>query len=183
MVMEDNESCGSKASDTSSPVQSRQQRQKLKVYNEVLRRLRESDKEEANRPGFDDELWTHFHRLPTRYALDVNVERAEDVLMHKRLLHLAHDPANRPAMEVRLVQVQSISDGSLDYSTLSNPLCEESAQSSPKHSSRQSIHPPPAFGSSPNLEALALEANKSQDQDGDNSVHANSKFSRYLFMP
>lgn len=67
MVMEDNESCGSKASDTSSPVQSRQQRQKLKVYNEVLRRLRESDKEEANRPGFDDELWTHFHRLPTRY--------------------------------------------------------------------------------------------------------------------
>ncbi|EOX97556.1 ACT-like protein tyrosine kinase family protein isoform 3, partial [Theobroma cacao] len=178
MVMEDNESCGSKASDTSSPVQSRQQRQKLKVYNEVLRRLRESDKEEANRPGFDDELWTHFHRLPTRYALDVNVERAEDVLMHKRLLHLAHDPANRPAMEVRLVQVQSISDGSLDYSTLSNPLCEESAQSSPKHSSRQSIHPPPAFGSSPNLEALALEANKSQDQDGDNSVHANSKFSR-----
>lgn len=35
----------------------------------------------------------------------MNVERAEDVLMHKRLLHLAHDPANRPAMEVRLVQV------------------------------------------------------------------------------
>ncbi|XP_021285688.1 serine/threonine-protein kinase STY46 [Herrania umbratica] len=178
MVMEDNESCGSKANDTSSPVQSRQQRQKLNVYNEVLRRLRESDQEEANRPGFDDELWTHFNRLPTRYALDVNVERAEDVLMHKRLLHLAHDPANRPAMEVRLVQVQSISDGSLDYSTLSNPLCEESAQSSLKHSSRQSTHPPPAFGSSPNLEALALEANKSQDQDGDNSVHANSHFSR-----
>jgi hypothetical protein len=39
-----------------------------------------------------------------------------------------------------------------------------------------SIHPPPAFGSSPNLEALALEANKFDDQDGDNSVHANSKF-------
>ncbi|XWS67689.1 hypothetical protein CRYUN_Cryun04dG0027400 [Craigia yunnanensis] len=177
MVMEDNESCGSKANDT-SPLHSRLQRQKLDVYNEVLRRLRDSDKEEANRPGFEDELWTHFKRLPTRYALDVNVERAEDVLMHKRLLHLAHDPANRPAMEVRLVQVQSSSDGSLADSTLSNPLCEESAQSSPKHSSRQSIHPPPAFGSSPNLEALALEANKSQDQDGDSSVHANSHFSR-----
>lgn len=40
-----------------------------------------------------------------RYALDVNVERAEDVLTHKRLLHLAEDPANRPAFEVRLVQV------------------------------------------------------------------------------
>ncbi|XVF45589.1 hypothetical protein PTKIN_Ptkin02bG0218300 [Pterospermum kingtungense] len=177
MVMEDNESCGSKASDT-SPFQSRQQRQKLHVYNEMLRRLRDSDKEEANRPGFEDELWTHFKRLPTRYALDVNVERAEDVLMHKRLLHLAHDPSNRPAMEVRLVQVQSISDGSLADSTFSNPPCEESAQSSLKHSSRQSIHPPPAFGSSPNLEALALEANKSHDQDGDSSVHANSHFSR-----
>lgn len=40
-----------------------------------------------------------------RYALDVNVERAEDVLIHKRLLQYAHDPANRPVIEVRLVQV------------------------------------------------------------------------------
>ncbi|KAL1106377.1 hypothetical protein V6Z11_D04G199600 [Gossypium hirsutum] len=176
MVMEvDNESSGSKANDTSS-LQSRQQRQKLDVYNEVLRRLRESDNDEANRPGFEDELWTHFKRLPTRYALDVNVERAEDVLIHKRLLYLAHDPANRPAMEVRLVQVQSASDGA--DSTLSNPLCEESAQNSPKYSNRQSIHPPPAFGSSPNLEALALEANKSKDQDGDSSLLDSSHLSR-----
>lgn len=41
-----------------------------------------------------------------------------------------------------------------------------------------SIHPPPAFGSSPNLEALALEATKYENDDGDNSVHANSMFSR-----
>lgn len=40
-----------------------------------------------------------------RYALDVNVERAEDVLTHKRMLHLANDPANRPAFDVRVVQV------------------------------------------------------------------------------
>lgn len=40
------------------------------------------------------------------YALDVNVERAEDVLTHKRLLQLAEDPANRPVFEVRLVQVK-----------------------------------------------------------------------------
>ncbi|XP_039007079.1 serine/threonine-protein kinase STY46-like isoform X2 [Hibiscus syriacus] len=173
MVIEDNESYVSKANDL-SPLQSRQQRRKLEVYNEVLRRLRDSDLEESNRPGFDDELWAHFNRLPTRYALDVNVERAEDVLMHKILLHLAHDPANRPAMEVRLVQVQSVSDGN---SAVSNPMCGESAQCSPKHSIKQSIHPPPAFGSSANLEALALEANKSQDEDGDSSVHANSHFS------
>ncbi|KAK8505843.1 hypothetical protein V6N12_042868 [Hibiscus sabdariffa] len=180
MVMEvNNESCGCKAKEA-SPFQSRrhQQRQKLEVYNEVLRRLRESGKDEANRPGFEDELWTHFKRLPTRYASDVNVERAEDVLMHKRLLYLAHDPANRPAMEVRLVQVQSTSDESLADSSISNLPCEETAQNSPRHSSRQSIHPPPAFGSSPNLEALALEANKSKDQDGDSSITPNSHVSR-----
>lgn len=74
------ESCGSRASDTSSassPVSSaaaaskssRQQRQKLEVYNEVLRRLKESKNDDANLPSFDDELWTHFNRLPTRYCV------------------------------------------------------------------------------------------------------------------
>jgi hypothetical protein len=50
------------------------------------------------------------------------------------------------------------------------------------HSSptRKSIHPPPAFGSSPNLEALALAASLSQDEDADNSVHNNSLYSRPL---
>lgn len=68
MVMEDNESCGSRVHDTSSPAQShtRQQRLKLEVYNEVLRRLKESKNNEAIQPGFDDQLWAHFNRLPTR---------------------------------------------------------------------------------------------------------------------
>ena len=52
-----------------------------------------------------DELRNLFEILDWRYALDVNVERAEDVLTHKRLLQLAHDPTRRPAFEVRLVQV------------------------------------------------------------------------------
>ncbi|KAH9655009.1 serine/threonine-protein kinase STY46 [Citrus sinensis] len=175
MEENNNESCGSRASDTSSTSspppqhQSRQHRQKLGVYNEVLGRLKESNNDEAIQPRFDDELWTHFNRLPTRYALDVNVERAEDVLMHKRLLHLAHDPRNRPAIEVRLVQVHPVSDRNSAVSSLLDS--EVPAQ-------RQSIHPPPAFGSSPNLEALAIEANNSHNLDGDNSVHANVQFSR-----
>lgn len=37
--------------------------------------------------------------------MDVNVERAEDVLTHKRLLEQARDPAQRPAFAVRAVQV------------------------------------------------------------------------------
>ncbi|CAK7329436.1 unnamed protein product [Dovyalis caffra] len=184
MAMEEgvsNESCGSRVNENTSTTSSasvsqrRQQQQrmqqKLEAYNEILRRLKESNHEEANLPGFDDQLWTHFNRLPTRYALDVNVERAEDVLMHKRLLHLAHDPANRPAIEVRLVQVHPTSDENSADSILPDSPSKEAAQ-------RKSMHPPPAFGSSPNLEALALEANKFDDQDGDHSVHANSKFFR-----
>ncbi|KAJ4851539.1 Serine/threonine-protein kinase sty46 [Turnera subulata] len=177
MTTEDNnESCGSRVQDTTPSSQGRQQRQKLEVYNQILRRLKESNHPEANRPGFDDELWAHFSRLPTRYSLDVNPERAEDVLMHKRLLHLAHDPANRPAIEIRLVQVHPASDGNSADSGLPDSVDKETAQSS-----RQSIHPPPAFGSSPNLEALALGANNFEEDDGedsDNSVHANTKFSR-----
>jgi serine/threonine-protein kinase TNNI3K len=37
--------------------------------------------------------------------MDVNAERAQDVIMHKRLLQMARNPATRPAIEVRLVQV------------------------------------------------------------------------------
>ena len=40
-----------------------------------------------------------------RYALDVHTDRAEDVLTHKRLLHEARIPENRPAFHVRAVQV------------------------------------------------------------------------------
>ncbi|RWR90653.1 Protein kinase domain-containing protein [Cinnamomum micranthum f. kanehirae] len=177
MAMEDNESCSSRAVD-SSPTHPRQQRHKLEVYTEVLHRLKQSFNEEANLPGFDDELWAHFNRLPARYALDVNVERAEDVLTHKRMLHLANDPANRPAFDVRVVQVPPLSDGNGVETFPSNSSREEDTHSSSSHLNKQSIHPPPTFGSSPNLEALALEANKTVVEDGDSAVHSKPKFSR-----
>lgn len=50
-------------------------------------------------------VYSDLNCLFFRYALDVNAERAQDVLMHKRLLQQAHDPATGPAIEVRLVQV------------------------------------------------------------------------------
>lgn len=52
--------------------QSRMQRQKVEVYNEVLSRLRELNVPEAAVPGFEDELWEHFYRLPNRYT-DPNI--------------------------------------------------------------------------------------------------------------
>ncbi|XP_039792398.1 serine/threonine-protein kinase STY46-like isoform X2 [Panicum virgatum] len=156
--------------------QQQQQRHKLEVYTEVLRRLHESGLPEARAPGFDDELWNHFNRLPARYAMDVNVERAEDVLTHRRLLEQARDPAQRPAFAVRAVQVSPILDGNQTDAD-SNTAGEEVA--SRLLNRQQSIHPPPAFGSSTNLEALALEVSKSQGQDQDST----SDNGRSLYRP
>ncbi|KAK6922540.1 Serine-threonine/tyrosine-protein kinase, catalytic domain, partial [Dillenia turbinata] len=181
MAMEDIESCGSRTVE-STVNYSTQQRQKLEVYNEVLRRLQDSNNAEAKLPGFDDQLWVHFNRLPARYALDVNAERADDVLTHKRLLNLAEDPANRPAFEVRLVQVYNFKTqkflikihpspyGNSVGSILSESLQEEVASSN--YHARLGLHPPPTFGSSQNLDLLAFQNNTSHShiEDGD-SIH------------
>ncbi|XWS42198.1 hypothetical protein CRYUN_Cryun17cG0147600 [Craigia yunnanensis] len=178
-IEEDTESCGSRAVDSLAHVNPRHHRQKLDAYNEVLKRIQESNYEEANLPDFDDQLWLHFSRLPARYALDVNVERTEDVLTHKRLLHLAEDPANRPAFEVRIVQVYPVSTAHSIDSVHSDSSMKEDAQSA-YHSNRQGIHPPPTFGSSPNPEALAHQAGRYHVEDGDSAGNSTSCPSRRM---
>ncbi|XP_041999561.1 serine/threonine-protein kinase STY46-like isoform X2 [Salvia splendens] len=167
MAMEETGSCGSSGKDQKPPSASnRLQQKKTEVYNEVLQRLKEIGRSEAQEMDFDHQLWAHFNRLPHRYGMDVSLERAVDVLTHKRLLHLALDPANRPSFDVRLVQVIPASDGSLgDSAHLSSPR-------------KGSIHPPPAFGSSLNLEALALQACESEIEDADIGADANTKLRR-----
>ncbi|WOL18901.1 serine/threonine-protein kinase STY46 [Canna indica] len=180
MAVEDStESCGSRADSDSSRAHKRQQQQrhKLDVYNEVLRRLRDAERPEVQSPVFEDGLWSHFNRLPARYALDVNVERAEDVLMHKRLLELAQESSNRPVFAVRLVQVAPVLEGNqADISDSNNAPGTADAQSTSTYF-KQSVHPPPAFGSSPNLEALALEASTQQVEEED-SVANTQQFLR-----
>ncbi|KAI9200732.1 hypothetical protein LWI28_012444 [Acer negundo] len=179
MVMGDTESCSSRAVDY-FPRQSRKQRQKIEVYNEVLYRLRELNEEETVQPGFEDELWNHFYRLTDRYALDVNVERAEDVLMHKRLLCAAHDPATRPAIEVRLVQMHSASVGhSSDSVHLNSSRKVDDQCFGFFDKRRQCFHPPPAFGSSPDLE-LVHEVNQCDAQDENITMDANPFNSRLM---
>ncbi|KAL3845361.1 hypothetical protein ACJIZ3_002764 [Penstemon smallii] len=164
--MGDSESCSSKQSEF-SPVQSRKQRQKVEVFNEVLSRLKELDVEEVSESGFEDDLWAHFSMLPIRYALDVNPERAEDVLMHKKLLNMARDPLTSPAVDVRLVQVCPAFDGNLG----------DSVHSSLAKGGDDRLHPPPAFGPSYEIE---FEANKSDTQNGNSSVSRKSHFLRPL---
>ncbi|GAA0172077.1 non-receptor serine/threonine protein kinase [Lithospermum erythrorhizon] len=165
MALDDNESCGSRA--TESPKRSRQHRQRLEVFNDVLQRLQQLNYDDVKLPGFEEQLWNHFNRLPARYALDVNVERAEDVLTHKRLLEQARDPDARPVFEVRLVQVQPTNDDATDSDHIDSPMIEEGQSRYNNHFNR--IHPPPTFGSSPNLEVLALQASNEEEGDHSNS--------------
>ncbi|XP_030498693.1 serine/threonine-protein kinase STY46 isoform X4 [Cannabis sativa] len=116
---------------------------------------------ESTIPGFEDELWAHFYRLPAGYALDVNAERAQDVLMHKKLLQLAHDPATRPAFEVRPVLVHLASD-------LGAQRIVETPWS---YARKQSIQPQQAFDLSPDLR-LAFEANQFSIQKLDHTMNS-----------
>ncbi|KQJ92958.1 serine/threonine-protein kinase STY46 [Brachypodium distachyon] len=146
------------------------QGRRLEVYNEVLARLRAAGEIS---PGFQDALWAHFHRLPARYALDVNAERAEDVVTHQRLLQEARDPHRRPALSVRVVQVSRIIDGDMDDDSF------DPGMAASNHLPSNMAHPPPSFGSSSNLEALALEASEpdvaSTTNNDDHSVHLVSR--------
>ncbi|XP_074373003.1 serine/threonine-protein kinase STY46-like [Apium graveolens] len=172
--MDDTESCSSRALD-SVPSQIPKRKHKFEVYHEVLCRLKESQIEEASQPGFDDELWAHFNRLPSRYALDVNVERARDVLVHKKLLHVAHDPATRIALAVRLVQGPLGEENPVE--SLHSTFTGKGDPQSSYYPVRQSVHPPPAFGSSPSFE-LALEARISLVPDGSSTMSANLQLIR-----
>ncbi|KAG5542858.1 hypothetical protein RHGRI_015823 [Rhododendron griersonianum] len=59
------------------------------VYEEISKKLRASENEEASQP-------------------DVNVEQPEDIIMHMKLLNLAEESNTRPAFEVRIVQLTSL---------------------------------------------------------------------------
>ncbi|KAK3127011.1 hypothetical protein QOZ80_7AG0566900 [Eleusine coracana subsp. coracana] len=100
------ESCGSRGASPPPPPSSSAagRRRKAEAYAEVLRRIRAGGYGGAH-PRLDDELWAHFQGLPARYALDVNVERVEDVLLHKKLLEQAREPMNGLVFDIRLSQV------------------------------------------------------------------------------
>lgn len=66
-VMGDTESCCNIKVVSSEWNQNGKQKQKIEVYLKVLSRLRELNVPEIMAPGFEDDLWAHFYRLPTRY--------------------------------------------------------------------------------------------------------------------
>ncbi|KAL5199961.1 hypothetical protein ABZP36_021164 [Zizania latifolia] len=129
------------------------ERVRLGVYHDVLQRLRDAGAPEALAPDFADKLWAHFHRFNASYAMDVNVERAEDVLIHMQLLEKATHPENQPAFLVRVVQVPRDVDAS--EADLQSNMTEDDNGATPR---RPTAHPEPIFGSTMNLRALVRQA-------------------------
>ncbi|URE33360.1 kinase family [Musa troglodytarum] len=77
------------------------------IKNEIYERLVASGNEEArSNPYFKEHFDAHFSRLPASYKLDLNVERAEDVLIHQKILEEAKDPDKRPVFHVRFLKLE-----------------------------------------------------------------------------
>ncbi|KAK2076467.1 hypothetical protein QBZ16_000992 [Prototheca wickerhamii] len=135
-------------------------------------------------PGFIQGIYDHFDSLPSRYALDVNIDSL-DVLNHKRLLDSSRAEPNAVSFQVRPVDVVSgtgiaarLSSGSLLELRGQSLEAVPSPMSPPAPSPFRPISRPlprPAFGSSPNLQALFLEAEEKMGeavQHGNGSQHA-----------
>eukprot|EP00899_Mesostigma_viride_P028315 jgi/Mesvir1/8669/Mv02609-RA.1 len=80
---------------------------KVEACERVIRVLMETEEGAAivQDPEFEKKLRAHFERLPARYALDVNPDRAEDILNHMRMLREAAEGGRKvPVVDVRAVQ-------------------------------------------------------------------------------
>ncbi|XP_052138871.1 serine/threonine-protein kinase STY46 isoform X2 [Oryza sativa Japonica Group] len=86
----------------------------LNICNQVYERLVAEGNEEAAAPDFRAQLEAHFMRLPHSYQLDINVDKAEDVLVHQKVLAEAKDPDRRPAFHIEEVDPTYDSDASED---------------------------------------------------------------------
>ncbi|KAJ0976537.1 hypothetical protein J5N97_012011 [Dioscorea zingiberensis] len=76
---------------------------------DIYARLLENRNEEAlSNPDFREQFMAHFSRLPPSYQLDVNVDRAEDVLLHQKILNEAKDPEKCPVFHVRFMKLDDV---------------------------------------------------------------------------
>ena len=134
-------------------VKKRTKRQVCEAYlNKMLARPDISHLE----AGFTDRLKRHFDLLPTRYALDINLETL-DVLNHMQLLEEARSDPSAVFFHVRIVEVllhsnqQSPNDEAEAIANADLDMDQVRAASSPDVSHRL------AFGSSTHLFAARFE--------------------------
>ncbi len=77
---------------------------KAEVCEHYLQRLAQRLDVDASAPAFQDSIRRHFNCLPTRYALDVNLDSL-DVLSHKRLLDEARADPTAVSFAIRPVEI------------------------------------------------------------------------------
>ncbi|KAL6639789.1 hypothetical protein ACP70R_022611 [Stipagrostis hirtigluma subsp. patula] len=99
--------CAAAAADSGGIVGRRRTMNRHDICCEVFKRL-VANGHEASDLKFHAQLEAHFERLPLRYLLEVNVDKADDVLIHQKVLEEAKDPDRRPAFAVRLLQCEEI---------------------------------------------------------------------------
>ncbi|GJN19127.1 hypothetical protein PR202_gb06367 [Eleusine coracana subsp. coracana] len=123
----------------------------LEVYNEVLGRLRAAGPAEIS-PAFEDALWAHFHRLPGPSPVRAGCECVNVcssfavVLVTEICITISW---------INSLMVSRIIDADIDDS-----FDHDMETVASNHSASRMVHPPPAFVSSSNLEALALETSE-----------------------
>ncbi|XP_074360328.1 serine/threonine-protein kinase STY46-like isoform X2 [Apium graveolens] len=82
------------------------------VRDDVFNRLVETGNEEfVSNAQLQEVLNSHFNSLPSSYALDINMDRVDDVLMHHKLLTRAKNPDNKLVFHVRFVETLRIRAG------------------------------------------------------------------------
>ncbi|CAM0901585.1 unnamed protein product [Alopecurus aequalis] len=75
------------------------------VRKGIYRRLRAIGNEEAlSDPFFEQLLDEHYERLPASYSIDLQVDKAEDVLLHRRILAECAHPDKRPVFHARFLR-------------------------------------------------------------------------------
>lgn len=77
---------------------------KNEVCDSYIAKLVEREDIDVSTPGFIESIRQHFDKLPTRYALDVNLDSL-DVLSHKRLLDEARADPTAVSFAVRPVEI------------------------------------------------------------------------------
>ncbi|KMZ60519.1 Protein kinase family protein, putative, expressed [Zostera marina] len=80
------------------------------IRDEIYARLLEIKDEDVMRhPDFRIELDSHFNRFPLSYAMDMMTsDRAEDVMVHIKLLAEAKDSDRRPSFYIRIVKPEEL---------------------------------------------------------------------------
>ncbi|XP_052201278.1 serine/threonine-protein kinase STY46-like isoform X2 [Diospyros lotus] len=93
------------------------------IRTDEYNRLVETGNEEAmSKPEFRELLDAHFNRLPASYRLDINMDKVEDVLLHRKLLSLAKDPDKRPVYHIRFLEnLWAKTDGNYEQQGVNDP--------------------------------------------------------------